>query len=118
MPVYETMKDYEGSDKSIAPGKVYETASEAVNDLVRRGYTVDLSVYAANTAAGNLPELDPEKFRIDEIHRFEGATDPGDEMIVYAVSSVDNKKKGVVVNAFGPYSSSSASGLVDHLQTH
>ena len=101
--------------------KVYDTVSEAVNDLAKRGYTVDLSLCAERNVLRNedqAVELSPEKFRIDEIHRFEGITDPGDEMIVFAISSLDNKIKGTVVNGFGAYASPGSSALVDHLQTH
>jgi hypothetical protein len=45
-------------------------------------------------------------------------TDPGDEMIVYAISSANKEIKGVVVNAFGIYSSYRASKLVEHLSKH
>jgi hypothetical protein len=45
-------------------------------------------------------------------------TDPGDEMIVYAISANEKNVKGVVVNAFGIYSSYRASRLVEHLTKH
>lgn len=101
--------------------KTYDTVSEAVNDLAKRGYTNDLSVMAEKgclVCNTTFTELSPEEFKIDEVHRFEGQTDPGDEMIVFAISSLDGKIKGVVVNAFGIYSSYRASKLVDHLNAH
>ncbi|WP_343747105.1 phosphoribosylpyrophosphate synthetase [Fluviicola sp.] len=96
----------------------YETVSEAVNDLKKRGYTANLSLEAEKDClASDSPfaELSPDQFSIDEVYRFEGMTDPGDEMIVYAISSHDNEIKGVVVNAFGIYSSYRSSRLVEHL---
>ena len=101
--------------------KAYDTVTEALNDLAKRGYTTDLSINAEKECLStNQPfaELSPDKFQIDEVHRFEGMTDPGDEMIVFAVSSLDGKIKGVVVNAFGIYSSYRSSKLVDHLNAH
>jgi hypothetical protein len=103
------------------PLRAYDTVTEAVNDLTRRGYTVDLTLNAEKDclACSDLfTELSPDKFRIDEVYRFEGVTDPGDEMIVFAISSLDEKIKGVVVNAFGIYSSYRSSKLVEHLTTH
>ncbi|GAA4316150.1 hypothetical protein GCM10023149_12950 [Mucilaginibacter gynuensis] len=101
--------------------KNYDTVSEAVNDLVERGYTANFNVDAQNDFL-NCPEqqvsLSPEDFEIDETHRFEGETDPGDEMVVYAVSSPNYGIKGVVVNAFGTYSDSGASKLVQRLKEH
>ncbi len=99
----------------------YETVSEAVNDLKKRGYTADLSMEAERECLicqGSATELSPEDFVIDEVYRFEGMTDPGDEMIVYAISSVNKDIKGIVVNAFGIYSSYRASRLVEHLTKH
>ncbi|WP_430405043.1 phosphoribosylpyrophosphate synthetase [Fluviicola sp.] len=99
----------------------YETVTEAVNDLKKRGYTSDLSMEAdkdylfCNSTA---TELSPEDFTIDELYRFEGMTDPGDEMIVYAISSSEKNIKGIVVNAFGIYSSYRASKLVEYLTKH
>lgn len=96
----------------------YETVSEAVNDLKKRGYTANLSMEAEKECLicdSPFAELSPEQFAIDEVHRFEGMTDPGDEMIVYAISSHDNSVKGVVVNAFGIYSSHRSNRLVEHL---
>lgn len=101
--------------------KSYDTASEAINDLTKRGYTTDFSImqeknclFCNNTSR----ELPPEDFTIDEVHRFEGATDPADEMILFAVSSTDKKIKGLVVNAFGIYSDNKASSIVEHLSSH
>lgn len=99
----------------------YETVSEAVNDLKKRGYTADLSMEADKeclVCKSSSTELSPEDFTIDEVYRFEGMTDPGDEMIVYAISSYSKEIKGIVVNAFGIYSSYRASKLVEHLIKH
>jgi hypothetical protein len=99
----------------------YDTVSEAVNDLKKRGYSADLSMeadkdYLFEKSSGT--QLSPEDFSIDEVYRFEGMTDPGDEMIVYAISANEKNVKGIVVNAFGIYSSSRASKLVEHLTKH
>lgn len=96
----------------------YETVSEAVNDLKKRGYTSDLSMEAEKDClicSSTATQLSPEDFTIDEVYRFEGMSDPGDEMIVYAISANEKNVKGIVVNAFGIYSSYRASRLVEHL---
>ncbi|MBK8344964.1 MAG: hypothetical protein IPL12_17790 [Bacteroidetes bacterium] len=33
----------------------------------------------------SLTQLSPDEFEIDETYRFEGNTDPGDEMILFAI---------------------------------
>jgi hypothetical protein len=99
----------------------YETVTEAVNDLKKRGYSADLSIEADKdclVCKSTATQLSPEDFTIDEVYRFEGMTDPGDEMIVYAISANDKNIKGIVVNAFGIYSSYRASKLVEHLTKH
>ena len=47
--------------------------------------------------------LNPAEFEITEVHRFEGATNPSDEDVLYAVESKDGNIKGVVSSAFGIY---------------
>jgi hypothetical protein len=62
--------------------------------------------------------LSPEEFEIDEIHRFEGDSDPGDEMIVYGISSSLHNMKGIVVNAYGLYSDPNTYKIVSKLKKH
>lgn len=87
----------------------YETVSEAINDLAKRGYTTDFEILKETECLicnKTSTQLSPDEFEIDETHRFEGDSDPGDEMIVFAISSVKHKMKGSVVNAYGMYSDS------------
>lgn len=99
----------------------YETVSQAINGLATRGYTTDFKLEPEKDkivdTARSL-ELSPEEFEIDEIYRFEGMTDPGDEMIVYAISSHNHKIKGVLVNAFGTYTDSNTYNIVKRLHKH
>jgi hypothetical protein len=67
----------------------YETVTEAVNELTKRGYTCNLNL---SEVRANLPEdernsLSVDDFDIDELYRFEGVSDPADETIMFAVSS-------------------------------
>jgi hypothetical protein len=81
----------------------YETLSEALADLTKRGYNNDFNLHSDCIECKGLNiKLKPEDFEIDEYYRFEGNTDPGDEEIVYAISSIDGTK-GVLVDAFGVY---------------
>jgi len=99
----------------------YDTLTQAINDLFDRGYTIDFALYAENNCLvchKTAVRLEPDDFSIDEIHRFEGNSDPGDEMILFAVSSEKHHVKGIVVNAFGIYNNSSNSRLVKYLNSH
>jgi len=97
----------------------YDTLSEAVNDLIRRGYTADfLIINEKDCLICNNLELSPEEFVIDEVHRFEGMTDPADESIIFAISSSVHNLKGLVINSYGADFGYRSSKLVEHLRKH
>lgn len=99
----------------------YDTVSEAINDLIKRGYTTDFSIHFEQDCLiynAMREPLSPDEFEIDETYRFEGDTDPGDEMIVFAISSTKHKIKGLIVNAYGMYSDSRISKIVERLKKH
>ena len=77
----------------------YETVSEAVNELKKRGFDLDFNL-EENCIICHSDKFDAKDFEIVEVYRFEGNTDPSDEAIVYAIESV-NGKKGVLVNGYG-----------------
>lgn len=84
--------------------KHFTTLTEAMQDLRERGYTVDFAPakeYLKATTDDNI-KLKGDEFEVDEFHRFEGQSDPGDEMTLYAVSAT-NGMKGVFVSAQGTY---------------
>lgn len=99
----------------------YDTLSEAVNDLAKRGYTADFLMHEEKDClycSRNSLELSPDDFTIDEVYRFEGMTDPADESIVFAISSAKFNIKGLVINSFGANFSYRSSKLVEHLHKH
>ena len=58
----------------------YETVSEAVNDLKKRGFTMDFAL-DENCIVCHDDQFDPDNFEIMEVYRFEGDSDPGDEAV-------------------------------------
>jgi hypothetical protein len=93
----------------------YNTVSEAVEELRARGYVEDFSLETDHLSCPALDlKLHPQAFDVDETHRFEGPSDPGDESVVYAISS-HGGVKGVMVNAYGPYAESVSAELVKKL---
>ena len=99
--------------------RTYDTLSEAVNDLQQRGYIDDLVLQdECLVCNGKNTSLHPDEFQIDEFHRFEGASDPGDSSIVYAVSSDKLEIKGILVNAFGADATRLTQRMVAKLATH
>ena len=77
----------------------YDTVSQAVNELRARGFTMDFNL-KENCIICNQQEFNPEDFKIVEVYRYEGDSDPADEAVVYAIES-KNGLKGVLVNGYG-----------------
>lgn len=100
---------------------VYETLSEALRELQKRGYRSDLSwseVADCLVCRESGKALVADDFEIDEVHRFEGDSDPGDETVVYAVSSFQKGIKGVFLDAYGTYADPERSAVVAKLHKH
>jgi hypothetical protein len=94
----------------------YSTITEALDDLKRRGYTADFDLQPHCVACGAQQiELHPEDFEITEVYRFEGANDPGDSNVVYAIAG-KNGMKGVLVDAYGAYSDSLTAEMLEKLK--
>jgi hypothetical protein len=80
-----------------------ETVSEALQRLTASGYVDE---YRADTrglrsrASGAV--VPPEAFRVDEVVRFEGDSDPSDESVVLALTSTTDGTKGTYTIAYGP----------------
>jgi hypothetical protein len=101
--------------------KSYDTVTEAMRDLKDLGYTIDFSILIDGECLvchQTSTRLAPDDFEIDDFYRFEGDSDPGDEMIVYAISSKKKNVKGVVVQAYGLYADAATSSIVEKLNTH
>ena len=86
---------------------------DAIHDLRRRGYTADFELRdnaLREIASGR--QFYPDDLAIVEHHRFEGASDPEDMSVIYAIES-DDGVRGIVVDAFGVYADP---GLADFLE--
>lgn len=92
--------------------KHFTTLTEAMEDLRSRGYTHEFGPkkdYLEETSTET--KLKSEEFDVDEFHRFEGTSDPGDEMTLYAITAT-NGMKGVFVSAQGTYSNEVSAELM------
>lgn len=96
----------------------FETFSETINWLQKTGYEHDFNIDCDCLTFKGHDKLQPEDFKIDKVYRFEGETDPGDENVVYAISSLDGKTKGILINAFGIYSDSISDDMIRKLAVH
>ncbi len=92
------------------------TLSEITNLLKERGYTIDFNLKDnCLECGGNLLKIFPGEFMVDKHYRFEGPSDPGDEAIVYAISSAKYNLKGVLINGYGISSQSITDGMIKAL---
>jgi len=90
----------------------YNNLVEATNDLMKRGYTANLSLDDDTIDdKENHIKMTADDFVIDEFYRFEGISNPSDMSIVYAVTSDKYHLKGVLINAFGTYANTSSSAV-------
>ena len=96
----------------------YATLTEALDDLKRRGYTLDFDLEPTRLVCGeaNL-QLQPDEFEIVEVYRFEGATSPDDSDVVYAIEG-KHGQKGVLTDAYGAYANQISTDMLAKLRIH
>lgn len=81
--------------------KNYDTMVEALNDLKKRGYSTDFEL-KENCLACTVDKkyFETHDFKVVEVHRFEGMTNPGDSSVLYVIESSDGRK-GTLLDAYG-----------------
>jgi len=94
----------------------FNTLVEAMNTLREEGYTRDFNLRS------NWVECDESKeclkvgdFLVHEFYRFEGMSNPEDNMILYAIEA-QNKTKGLFLQAYGADASILSAEMAQHLQ--
>ncbi|SHL50886.1 hypothetical protein SAMN05444266_103556 [Chitinophaga jiangningensis] len=97
--------------------KSYETVTAALQDLRQRGYTTDFNLqFDCIQGGGENKKLKPEEFDIEEVYRFEGETDPGDENIIYAIRTLDGTL-GTLMHGYGVYAEDVSDDMIRKLGT-
>ncbi len=88
---------------------------DAVKVLQRKGYTENLVAHFDHLTCGEVKLLPPEIY-FDHILRFENASDPDDQAILYAISSPSKKIKGIYIESYGLYHDEWAPELLQRLK--
>ncbi|WP_196891289.1 hypothetical protein [Aureivirga marina] len=78
----------------------YNTVSEAIAELQKEGFTIDFNL-KENCLICEHSKYDLEDYEIAGIYRYEGNTDPSDEVAVFAIQERNGTKKGILVNGYG-----------------
>jgi hypothetical protein len=91
------------------------TLSSAIEQLICEDFTAHFGVVGERLRAFD----NGKTFRADEVtirgyQRFEGASDPDDMAIIYAIESLDGTR-GCLVDAFGVYSNPTVSVFLQHV---
>lgn len=105
--------------KEINLPESFGTLSETINGLIKLGYVHDFNIKdECLICHQNNTTLQPEDFEIDKVYRFEGASNPEDQSILYAISSAKYKMAGTLVDGYGISSNEQTSKLVEKLKTN
>ena len=94
----------------------YSSSSLAINDLSRRGFTIDFKADKEglkDTASGKI--YAPSELKVIEQYRFEGMSNPSDMSIVAAIQAQDGAK-GVIIASYGTYSDQPLLKLLDAIE--
>jgi hypothetical protein len=94
----------------------YTTVTDTLNTLKEEGYTLDFNLKPDCLECNSTYiKLYPDDFVIDKFYRFEGASNPDDSSIIYAISSKDGLK-GTLMDAYGVYADSLTTSMIDKLK--
>jgi hypothetical protein len=96
----------------------YRTMTEAVKGLQARGFTANIELIDGlfhDVSSGRT--FQAEDLTIVEHHRFEGASDPDDLSICYALEARDGTR-GILVDAYGTYANPAVSELLTMVRIH
>jgi hypothetical protein len=92
------------------------TLASCVNKLVLDGYTESFQVSEQGLYSGGKDKhYRPDEVRIINFFRFEGASDPADNSILYAIETSDGTK-GTLTDAYGPYSDQDVQKFIDQVE--
>ena len=98
--------------------KTYSGMTEAMEDLRSRGFTGNfefLNQTFRDLESGKTFTAD--ELTIVEHYRFEGASDPEDMSVVYAIESRDGTR-GIIADAFGPYANPDLGAFLSNVVLH
>ena len=98
--------------------KTYSGMTEAMEDLRSRGFTANfefLDRTFRDLESGKTFTAD--QLTIVEHYRFEGASDPEDMSVVYAIESHDGTR-GIIADAFGTYANPDLGAFLNKVRLH
>lgn len=80
-----------------------ETLTEALDRLEARGFAKSfIARPTGQLEVRGWPRMDPEELILEETVRFEGQSDPDDEMVLFALRTGDWSLRGTFLANYGP----------------
>ncbi len=95
----------------------YDTLSTAFNQLKERGFTADFEAIPDKLlkVEGQNKTFSPHEVTVEEIHRFEGTSNPADTSILYAIKAAETTK-GILLDAYGADSSAEVAEFIKDVE--
>ncbi|MGI8710471.1 MAG: hypothetical protein ACR2LA_05720 [Acidimicrobiales bacterium] len=79
-----------------------DTVTEAINHLRAEGYPAEVELVDGCLCWDKDGRTtDVAEAEVEGLYRFEGPSDPGDEMVVFALRDPETDRRGVLASAFG-----------------
>ncbi|WP_288879928.1 phosphoribosylpyrophosphate synthetase [Pedobacter panaciterrae] len=94
----------------------YDTVTKAIEELREKGFVIDFNLRENSLTIEN-PRFRPEELSIVDIYRYEGDTDPADEVIVYGIASTDGSK-GIYVAGYAADADQDLALIITRLTNH
>jgi hypothetical protein len=93
-----------------------ETMTQAVARLERRGFTVGLrATLDGCLRVGDEDARPADEFVVEEVVRFEGVSDPGDEAVLFALRTREDDVRGTFVATYGPRTDPACAAVIERL---
>jgi hypothetical protein len=93
-----------------------KTLASCLNKLTLEGYTEDFKAGERGLLSLQHEKIyEPSQIQINDFYRFEGASDPADNSILYAIET-DDGIKGTLVDAYGPYADSKVVAFMEEVE--
>ena len=89
-----------------------DTVVDALRLLRGEGYTIEFQLVDGHLRCDEGPSCHATDAVVEKLYRFEGASDPGDEMVVFGLREPATGRRGVLASGFGP---SADPVLLEHL---
>ena len=94
----------------------YDTLADATAQLLKKGYNINFKVDKAGKLSDSEDlEFEPSEVILEEVHRFEGMTNPADSSILYAVKTRSGEK-GIVIDSYGADGSEVTSDFMNKVE--